>query len=47
MMAGWVRTPDGSAVGVATLKPGDRVLAYLMGGGRHLGMRVEETLKEL
>ena len=38
--------PDGRAVSVAVLKPGDKVLAHLMGGGRHFGMKVEETLKE-
>lgn len=38
--------PDGSAVSVAQLKPGDRVLGYLEKGGRHFGMAVEETIKE-
>ena len=38
--------PDGSAVSVAALKPGDKVLAHLMGGGRHFGMKIEETLEE-
>ena len=38
--------PDGKAVSVAVLKPGDKVLAHLMGGGRHFGMKVEETLTE-
>jgi len=38
--------PGGAPVSVATLKPGDRVLAHLLGGGRHFGMRVEETLEE-
>jgi len=38
--------PDGSATSVATLRSGDQVLAYLMGGGRHFGMKVEETLRE-
>jgi len=36
----------GSSVSVAALKPGDKVLAHLMGGGRHFGMKVEETLDE-
>jgi len=38
--------PDGAPVSVAVLKPGDKVLACLMGGGRHFGMKVEETLRE-
>ena len=38
--------PDGSPVSVAVLKPGDEVLAHLMGGGRHFGMKVEESLDE-
>lgn len=38
--------PDGSPVSVATLKRGDEVLGHLMGGGRHFGMKVEETLHE-
>ena len=38
--------PDGSAASVAALKVGDTVLAHLMGGGRHFGMKVEETLDE-
>ena len=38
--------PGGEPTSVATLKPGDEVLAHLMGGGRHFGMKVEETLRE-
>ena len=38
--------PGGSPISVAALKPGDKVLAHLMGGGRHFGMKVEETLRE-
>ena len=38
--------PGGSPISVAVLKPGDKVLAYPMGGGRHFGMKVEETLNE-
>jgi 3-dehydroquinate synthase II len=38
--------PDGRPVSVADLKPGDKVLAHLMGGGRHFGIKVSETLKE-
>ena len=39
-------TADGGSVSVAALKTGDKVLAHLMGGGRHFGMPVEETLDE-
>ena len=38
--------PDGAAVSVAELKPGDVVLTHLIQGGRHFGMKVEETLTE-
>lgn len=38
--------PDGSALSVAVLKPGDQVLAHLAEGGRHFGMAVKETLTE-
>jgi 3-dehydroquinate synthase II len=38
--------PDGSAVSVAGLKIGDRVLGYMEKGGRHFGMAVDETIKE-
>jgi 3-dehydroquinate synthase II len=38
--------PDGAALSVATLKPGDKVLAHRLGGARHFGMEVTETLKE-
>jgi len=38
--------PDGAALSVAVLKPGDQVLAHLTTGGRHFGMAVEETLTE-
>jgi 3-dehydroquinate synthase II len=39
-------SPSGEAVSVATLKPGDQVLAYLESGGRHFGTPVQETIKE-
>lgn len=39
-------TKDG-AISVATLKKGDRVLAKLEAGGRHFGMKIEETIKEI
>jgi len=38
--------PGGEPISVAALKPGDTVLASLMGGGRHFGMKIEETLNE-
>ena len=38
--------PDGAALSVATLKPGEKVLAHVSEGGRHFGMKVEETIKE-
>ena len=38
--------PDGQPISVASLKPGDQVLAYLQQGGRHFGMAVEETISE-
>jgi len=39
-------TPEGKAVSVTTLKPGDKVLAHVEKIGRHFGMQVEETLIE-
>ncbi|MDO5862136.1 MAG: 3-dehydroquinate synthase II [Thermoplasmata archaeon] len=39
-------TKDG-AISVATLKKGDRVLAKLEAGGRHFGMKIEETIREI
>src|SRR4030042_1710319 len=38
--------PDGKAVSVTTLKPGDKVLTHIEKAGRHFGMQVEETLIE-
>ena len=38
--------PDGAALSVAILKPGDQVLVHLTTGGRHFGMKVDETLTE-
>jgi 3-dehydroquinate synthase II len=38
--------PDGKAVSVTTLKPGDKVLARIETSARHFGIRVEETLIE-
>lgn len=39
-------SPDGKAVSVTTLKPGDSVLVHIEKAGRHFGMKVEETLIE-
>jgi 3-dehydroquinate synthase II len=38
--------PQGRPVSVTTLKPGDKVLAHTTQGGRHFGMKVDETLIE-
>ena len=38
--------PDGTALSVAAAKPGDEVLAHVTEGGRHFGMKVQETLSE-
>jgi 3-dehydroquinate synthase II len=39
-------SPDGKAVSVTSLKPGDSVLVHIEKAGRHFGMKVEETLIE-
>lgn len=38
--------PDGAAISVGTLRPGDQVLVHLEAGGRHFGHPVEETITE-
>ncbi len=38
--------PEGKATSVTHLKPGDKVLAHTTTGGRHFGMKVEESLTE-
>jgi 3-dehydroquinate synthase II len=38
--------PDGKAVSVTMLKPGDKVLGHIEEAGRHFGMKVDETLIE-
>jgi len=42
----YLTTPDGEAVSVASLTPGDNVLVHVELGGRHLGVPVEETITE-
>jgi len=39
-------SPDGEALSVAALQPGDTVLAYIESGGRHFGQHVDETIVE-
>lgn len=39
-------TPDGGAVSVSELKVGDEVLVRLEEGGRHFGMKIQETIAE-
>jgi len=38
--------PEGKAVSVTMLKPGDKVLGHIEKAGRHFGMQVDETLIE-
>lgn len=38
--------PRGKAIAVTSLKAGDKVLAHTEQGGRHFGMKVEESLTE-
>jgi len=38
--------PEGSPVSIVTLKPGDKVLVSIETGGRHFGMKIEETITE-
>ena len=39
-------SPDGKAVSVTALKPGDKVVGHIEKAGRHFGMQVDETLIE-
>lgn len=39
-------SPDGKAVSVTSLKPGDKVLAHIEKSARHFGMQVQEYLIE-
>jgi len=38
--------PEGGPVSIVNLKPGDKVLVGLETGGRHFGMKIEETITE-
>jgi 3-dehydroquinate synthase II len=38
--------PGGKSVSVSSVKPGDEVLVHREAGGRHFGMKIEETLEE-
>ena len=38
--------PEGKAVSITKLKPGDKILAHVEKAGRHFGMKVDETLIE-
>jgi len=39
-------SPEGQPISITSLKPGDKVFAHIEKGGRHFGMKVEETLIE-
>ncbi len=39
-------SPEGEAISVTNLKPGDKVLGHIEKSGRHFGMKVDETLIE-
>jgi 3-dehydroquinate synthase II len=39
-------SPEGKAISVTALKPGDKVLGHIEKAGRHFGMQVDETLIE-
>jgi len=39
-------SPDGKAVSITALKPGDKVLAHMEQTGRHFGLKVDESLIE-
>jgi len=38
--------PEGNAVSVVSLKPGDEVLVAIEEGGRHFGFKIDETITE-
>ena len=39
-------SPEGQPISITSLKAGDKVFAHIEKGGRHFGMKVEETLIE-
>jgi 3-dehydroquinate synthase II len=39
-------SPDGKALSVVNLSPGDKVLVAMEEGGRHFGMKIEESITE-
>ena len=39
-------SPEGNPISITSLKPGDKVFAHIEKGGRHFGMKVDETLIE-
>ncbi len=39
-------TPKGEAISVSTLRTGDEILLHREEGGRHFGMRIQETITE-
>ena len=39
-------SPEGKAISITSLKPGDKVLGHIEKAGRHFGMQVDETLIE-
>ena len=39
-------SPDGKAISITSLKPGDKVLGHIERAGRHFGIKVDETLIE-
>lgn len=39
-------TPEGAAVSISALHPGDTILVHREEGGRHFGMRIHETITE-
>ncbi len=39
-------SPSGDALSVVSLREGDRVMVYLEEGGRHFGIKVEESIQE-
>lgn len=38
--------PEGAVLNASAIKPGDRVLAYLCQGGRHVGIQIKESIDE-